>query len=120
LKAQRQARGYAPVGPTEEALVQLITDEIWRLCRLRHLEPEFFKQVSCKIEDPMKLLNIIKESVQRGDPGPTLLAAYVRPENGAPMEQIGRQRGLVTRDLFRYIQELRAMQDKRKSLEGKK
>jgi hypothetical protein len=93
---------------------------MWRLNRLDLTEAEFLKQVSCKLKNGMRLSDSLKESVDSNDPGPTLLAAFVPSGTVLPMEQISRQRGLVTRDLFRNIEALWAMQARRKAIEGEK
>jgi len=64
--------------------------DTWRLNRLRLIEAEFLKQLSSKLENPMRALIDKRESADTGDAGRTLLDAYVRPGNDAPMEEISR------------------------------
>src|ERR1700722_1034378 len=105
---------FAPVGPTEETLVEIVVDDAWRLVRLRLIDGEFLKQLSSKLEHPMRVLNDKGGSV---DAGRTLLGAYVRQGHEAPMEEISRQRRSVTRDFFINIEALRVMQIRRKTSE---
>ena len=108
---------YAPIGPAEETLAQLIVGYAWRLLRIDLAEAENLKQLSKRLEKPMRLS---QESKANDDPGRTLLEAFVPPNSGPPMEEISRQRRLVTRDFLANIEALLAMQARRKSIEGDK
>ena len=111
---------YAPADPTEETVVQLIMDDMWRLKRQPLMEAEYLKQQSSRLKSQIHAVDEKKCSVHSGDPGPTLLESHVRPGNGAPMEEISRQRRLTTRDFFQNIDRLWAMQANRNAVDGKK
>jgi hypothetical protein len=71
-------------------------------------------------DDEAIAIEAADDLIEADNLGPTFFEAYVPRGNPAPMEEVSRQRRLVTRDLFRNIEALLAIRERRKTFEGDK